>query len=219
MAKRDFSERFAHLADTDRLEAFSDGVFSIIITLLVLEIRRPAAGSGHLLQDLMQNWTSYVAYAVAFLYVGIIWLNHHNLFHLIGKVDLPLCCVNLLGLGVTALMPFPTGVMAEAFRTGDFSDQKAAVVVYAVVVGLMSASWLPLFIHLSRHPELMKPSVKTENFGMEVSRPIVGVVSYTLAAVLGWLFHPLWAIGIFVFMIIYHGATCQGVGRRAYKAD
>src|SRR5260370_27328013 len=65
------------LAETTRLEAFSDGAFAIIITLLVLEIHRPNSATGQLTGELLKAWPSYLAYAVAFLYVGVIWLNHH----------------------------------------------------------------------------------------------------------------------------------------------
>ena len=68
------------LCDTSRLEMFSDGAFAIIITLLVLEIHRPNAAQGPLAKDLLDEWPSYLAYALAFIYVGIIWLNHHYLF-------------------------------------------------------------------------------------------------------------------------------------------
>lgn len=68
----------AELCDTSRLECFSDGAFAIIITLLVLEIHRPNAAQGALAKELLDEWPSYLAYAVAFLYVGVIWLNHHG---------------------------------------------------------------------------------------------------------------------------------------------
>jgi len=66
------------LAETTRLEAFSDGAFAIIITLLVLEIHRSNSATGHLAAELLKAWPSYLAYAVAFLYVGVIWLNHQS---------------------------------------------------------------------------------------------------------------------------------------------
>jgi hypothetical protein len=68
----------AELCDTSRLECFSDGAFAIIITLLVLEIHRPDAAQGALAKELLDQWPSYLAYAVAFVYVGVIWLNHHS---------------------------------------------------------------------------------------------------------------------------------------------
>lgn len=77
----------SELCDTSRLETFSDGAFAIIITLLVLEIHRPNAAQGALAKNLLDEWPSYLAYALAFIYVGIIWLNHHYLFERLQRTD------------------------------------------------------------------------------------------------------------------------------------
>lgn len=200
------------LPESTRVEAFSDAVFAIVITLLVIEIHRPRVGPGELGAALAHAWPSYAAYVLAFLYVGVLWLNHHGLFQEVAKVDRKLNWINLGILGTTALIPFPTGVLAEAYQSGTLADQRAAVVLYAGVAGLMSAAWLPVFPYLARHQELLETEVTASYLAKQYSRPIIGVVAYLVAAVAGWFVHPLIAVAFFVLMVLYHAWTSEGVG-------
>ncbi|MDB5875315.1 MAG: hypothetical protein JWQ07_4757 [Ramlibacter sp.] len=199
------------LSDPRRVEGFSDAAFSIIITLLVLEIHRPESGSGHLGVELLAGWTSYVAYAIAFVYVGVIWLNHHYMFERLSKIDGTFNWINLGIIGTASLIPFPTSVLANAFRGVDLSDQRSAVLLYALVAMLMSAAWLPAFAYLRRHPELLNPQFPPSTFAKQVLRPIGGIALYVAAALLGWFVHPLLAVGTFAAVVCYYAGTSRGI--------
>ena len=112
---------------TDRTETFSDGVFAIAITLLVLEIRTPVH-SEDLWHDLGQLWPSYVGFVVSFFTIGVIWVNHHSQFERFVRADRTLLFLNLLLLFWVAFIPFPTALVAEYLRDGSTSAQHIAAV-------------------------------------------------------------------------------------------
>ena len=115
--------------ETARVEAFSDGVFAIAITLLILEIRvPPTAQHDGLRLALVNLWPSYLAFLASFLTIGVMWLNHHRLFTLIRKSDDGLIAFNLLLLLGITWIPFPTALLAEHLRG---PDQRTAGWVYA----------------------------------------------------------------------------------------
>lgn len=201
------------LSPSVRTEFFSDGVFAIVITLLAVEIRRPEVAPGGLSHALAERWPSYLAYILGFLYVGVIWLNHHGLFRHVRYSNRTFNWINLGVLGTTILMPFATGVLATSFETGNRYDQQSAVVAYALIAGLMSAAWIPVFPYLSRHPELLESSAFADVLAAQRVRPWIGVALFTLAAVLGAWVHPVAGICLFVVMLGYHAWTSEGVRR------
>src|ERR1700674_5389139 len=130
------------LAETDRLETFSDSVLSITITLLVAEIVRPEHASGHLLEKLAEQWASYIAFLASFCYTGVIWLNHRAVFARVRYCDRSLHLANLFLLLTSALIPFPTAILSAAIQSGNEFDARVAVALYAAIAGAMCLSWL-----------------------------------------------------------------------------
>jgi uncharacterized membrane protein len=125
------SEQPSSPNETARIEAFSDGVFAIAITLLILEIRVPPQTQDGLLRDALRDlWPSYVAFLASFMTIGVMWLNHHRLFSFITKRDDGLIVLNLLLLLGITWLPFPTALLAEHLL-GPHLDQQAAAIMYA----------------------------------------------------------------------------------------
>jgi TMEM175 potassium channel family protein len=119
---------------TARFETFSDGVFAIAATLLVLELSAtPGARLGH---ELLHLWPSYLAYVTSFLTIGIIWMNHHHTVSLLGRTDRTMQFLNILLLLTIAFLPFPTKLVAQNLGN---SGEKAAALVYAATFVLMAA--------------------------------------------------------------------------------
>jgi uncharacterized membrane protein len=145
---------------TERIEAFSDGVFAIAITLLVLEIRVPPpadlANPSLLLEALGALWPSYLGYVISFVTIGIIWANHHNLFRLVGTVSHGLILANLLLLLAAGFVPFPTALLAATLGTP--SGQIGVLVYAATFVGLAIA-FNVLWYVVRRSPGVLRPDV------------------------------------------------------------
>jgi uncharacterized membrane protein len=115
--------------ETGRVEAFSDGVFGIAMTLLVLDVKVPPPANGtRLAGDLLRQWPAYFSYVTSFLTVLIMWMNHHKLFRHIHRINHPLLVLNgLLLMGVT-LVPFPTALLAAYIG---HAGERIAAVVYS----------------------------------------------------------------------------------------
>jgi uncharacterized membrane protein len=135
---------------TERIQAFSDGVFAIAITLLVLDLHVPPRGEdgGSLAHELGHEWPSYAAYVVSFLVIGIIWVNHHQVLDAVRVVDRPVLFANLALLGVVSAIPFPTRMLAEYLTAG--WDGSVAAAVYGATMLAMSIAFTVLWLVVTR---------------------------------------------------------------------
>jgi len=130
--------------DSDRLEAFSDGVFAVAITLLALDLVVPGPGNFSLAHNLHEHVPSFAAFGVSFLTIGIIWVNHHTLFKNFARIDRALLFINLLLLFFVVCIPFATSTFAAYFLHRHF-DASVATAIYAGVFEGMSLSFGLLF--------------------------------------------------------------------------
>jgi uncharacterized membrane protein len=164
--------------DTGRLETFSDGVFAIAITLLILDVRLPS-GNESLTHRLGDAWPAYNGYVISFLVIGIMWANHHGIFRLIDRTSHGLVVANLLLLMCIAFIPFPTTVLADNLRTGGH-DQHVATIFYNGVFTLTAAFYNVLWQTAARHNRLIAKG--SERAAAEVTRRFrYGVPSYLAA--------------------------------------
>jgi uncharacterized membrane protein len=170
--------------ETARIEAFSDGVFAIAITLLVLDLKVPrdATDGSHLLRALLAQWPTYLAFLTSFATIGIMWINHHRLFTLIRRSDHTLLLLNsLLLLGIT-FVPFPTALVAAYVQRR--GDRVAALVysgtftVIAVVFNLLwgYACHRHRLLHSRADPAMVRAITRAYAFG-----PPLYLLSFGLA--------------------------------------
>jgi uncharacterized membrane protein len=139
--------------DVGRLVAFSDGVFAITITLLVLEIKLPG-DHRNLLHGLLALWPSYLAYAVTFLFIGQVWANHHVVFDHVRAADRFVLLLNTLLLMVVAFLPFATSVLAGALRDGH--GERTAVVFYGIAFWVTALAFNAVWQYASRRALLSR---------------------------------------------------------------
>jgi uncharacterized membrane protein len=168
--------------DRTRLEAFSDGVFAVAITLLALNIAVAGPGHGPLTGQLASHWPAFVAYLISFFTIGIIWVNHHALLRSVKAVDRTLLFLNLVLLLFVVLIPFSTATAAE-YLTRDNWDAHVAMALYAGVFVGMSAGFGGIF-EWTLHSENVYQPVPPERRWAARVRFVGGAAVYAVAVVI-----------------------------------
>jgi uncharacterized membrane protein len=196
-------------AESNRVEAFSDGVLAIAITLLVLDLHSvdKRGGVGH---GIVSQWPTYVAYIASFGYIGVVWVNHHSLFSRIARVDGGLLWCNLALLLPVSVLPFPTAQLASALDDGTHDDKVYALLLYAGVSVAMAATWLIVFNYLARHPSLVEPDVPAGFFTVERNRSFFGIIGSVVPVLIG-LFSPITALVALAVIPAFYAVTAEGL--------
>jgi uncharacterized membrane protein len=189
--------------DRGRLEAFSDGVFAVAITLLALNLS--VYGPGHhepsLARQLGAQWPAFVSYVISFATIGIIWVNHHALFENFAKIDRALLFLNLLLLFFVVSIPFATSTIAAYLRQGGPEASLAAVIFQGVFAG-MSLSFAGLFWWAIRR-EHMTIVFTPKGARQATIRFSIGNVAY-LAAIGIAFFSPVASLVVSGLVAVYY---------------
>jgi uncharacterized membrane protein len=181
----------------ERLMFFSDAVFAIAITILVLDIRLPSGvdltSDEQLLRSLTALWPKYLAYLISFLVIGLYWMNHHRKFLFIKKFDHLLLSLNLLFLMVIAFIPFPTTVMSESINL-------ASSVFYALVMAAAGLLLALLWLHATRRHNLFDLHLSKQQRWREATGPLAIALIFLLS--IGVAYLDLGLVRIFWLLII-----------------
>jgi uncharacterized membrane protein len=202
-----------------RLEAFSDGVIAVAITLLVLDLRVPSPAGRHSLgYNLAHMWPNYLAYVISFATIGIIWINHHAMIGRLREPDHTILALNLLLLMSIGALPFATSLFATYLR--ESQGQHLAAAVYGGAFLVMSI----VFSILNRHilfakSHLLAIEIPLERRRQILTRGVAGLIPYALATGLAFV-SPYVTLGIcFVVAGFYALPIAFGIDRPSAGSD
>lgn len=187
---------------TQRIEAFSDGVFAIAITLLIIEIGVPLIESGESLGEaLLELWPSYGAYVLSFTTIGIYWANHHAYFKLFLRTDHVFLMINVFFLMSIAFLPFPTAVLAEYLQEED--QRQTAATLYTAGLLFPAFAWLSIWLYASIGKRLTDPRLDPAYVRSLTAQYLFSNAVFG-AAVIASFWSPITALSICVgFTLLY----------------
>ena len=185
---------------TGRLEAFSDGVFAIAVTLLILDIGVSGTAGHDLGAAIRGLWPSYLAYIASFSTIGAAWLAHNAITEYLDRADAAFVRLNLLLLLFISFLPFPTRLVAEFIRQD--KAERVAVTFYGIVLLLSSTLLLVLWRYAVR-AKLVRPDLADEEIELLTQRLTPGLGAYLVLIVSG-LFRPVIAVIGFLGIALYY---------------
>lgn len=186
--------------ETGRIEAFSDGVFAIAITLLVLDLGVPVTEFDNLWRGIVHEWPAYLGYATSFLTIGGIWLAHHGVFRRLLYADNRVMRINLLLLMAVSFLPYPTRLVAETIRNQD--AERAAVIFYGLSLLAISLLFGALWGTIARDRELLRPEVTDEEVNAILLEATPSIGFYVGATALAIVAPRIAAFGYLVIAVL-----------------
>lgn len=198
---------------TGRVEAFSDGVMAVAITLLVLDLRVPEPEPGRsLASGLLELWPNALAYVISFIAIGIMWLSHHTMFHRLARVDHSVLVLNLVLLLCIVVLPFTTSVLSSYLDVP--GEGVLAAALYAGSFLVTSSLFFALQYHLlKRRPHLLREAPDPVQTRSILRRGLVSIPVYVLAAAAA-LVSPYLTLGICMALGLFYLLSTAGLGDR-----
>jgi uncharacterized membrane protein len=198
----------------NRLEAFSDGVFAVAITLLVLELNVPAG--DHLWHQLKEEWPSFAAFFVSFWVIGIIWVNHHGVLDHLKRANRAVLYLNLLVLMTVVFIPFSTALIAEHLKSG--ADESVAAAVYSGAFLAMGVAFGSLWTYITRHRDLLGVELSDDEVRRRSVAFTIGNPFYAVAVIMAFISPAvvlviIGALAVYYMVIGMRSPDIQGTDR------
>jgi uncharacterized membrane protein len=212
----DLSPRAQRKLDPDRVLTFTDGVFAIVITILVLDLKVPDLGSGQSLADSLEEMRpTFVSFVISFLIVGMYWAWHRSTFAQVRYIDTSVLWINLLYLLAVSLIPFAASVL------GDYPDEAAALHLYGVVLIAATLVRILLFWYLGRHATLLWQDSTEKSRRLGFSLAAAPLVVYVVAMLVADALPTLSLVLYFAVPLLYLGlvAVLQTAPRTKAAAE
>ena len=191
------------------MEAFSDGVFAIAITLLILAVGiEQALAEGDLGHQLLNLWPAYLAYAASFLTIGIMWVNHHAVFRQFARADRPLLLLNILLLMLIAFVPFPTRVVADHARSAD--DRQAAALLYGTTMTITAILFFSLWYYGSRH--VLRADADPREVSGITRSYLPGAPTYAAATLIAFV-NSVVSLVLFALIALFYAVSSSFFGK------
>jgi uncharacterized membrane protein len=194
-----------------RLETFADGVFAIAATLLIIDVGLGISTSGEPLgQSLLDIWPEYVAYAISFLTIGVMWVNHNRVIRQLEVVDEPFIFLNVALLACIAFVPFPTRILAEFIRT---DDARAAALLYGVTLTVTAIFFISTWLYAASGGRLLHPGADPKTVSGITRSYMPGSAMYGTATLVAFV-SPKASAALFGLITVFYMFSSAYFGRR-----
>jgi TMEM175 potassium channel family protein len=192
--------------ETARLETFSDGVFAIAATLLILDVRVSGAPLGH---ALLHAWPQYAAYALSFVTIGILWINHHTVFQQIDRVDRTFLMLNVVFLMVIAFVPFPTRLVAEHLG---HEGARAAALLYGLTFTSLAIMYSAIWFYAALGRRLIAENADQRTISGISRSYLPGAPIYAVATLAAFL-SPYLSVALYAAIAVFYVLESSIFGR------